>query len=579
MENFLFQDSTVITVATRPPWMSQDLWQTLQEIAEENGGRFLHTFSFTKAERKVMKKPKQIKVSEWAEKNRVITIGPLPGPWRNEITPYVPGIMDALALPFVRECNICKCPQSAGTEGVHNFIGSRIDLAPGPVLYVYPDELTAEENSKDRVLPMIQSSKRLRGYFTGQERDKSALRISLRHMQIYFAWARSAARLANKPIRYAVADEIDKEGFEPDKKEASKVDLIRKRLITFLKLGVSKFIKISTPTLEDGNIWKEFNKADVIFDSHVRCPKCGTLQLMRFRNIKWEGGSKINISELKSKHLARYECEYCEALWDDDTRNAAVRAGVWMSRGKNIELFTYLEKFRPANISFHIPAWISYFVSLSDCAAAFIESLSDPLKAQDFYNAIKAEPYRLKIKLQKEDQVLAHRNHLPEGVVPKDAVALTCGIDVQKAGFWFLVKAWTRELQSHNVQYGYVITFEDIENLVFNNRYPIEGKPADQTLGIWRAAMDTGGGPTDDGEWSRTEEIYTWIRKKGRNVVFGIKGNSKPQIRRVVPRTIDKMKRGNRPIPGAWSSIFWIRNSSRTCSIGGLAERKASPSA
>jgi terminase, large subunit len=551
----LFKDRKK-TKIKKPAWISDDLWETLLKIADENGGVFSHKFSFSRAERKVLKKPKQIKVSKWAEKHRVLTMSALPGPWRNSVTPYIVGIMDALAKPFVRECNICKCPQSAGSEGVHNFIGSRIDMAPGPVLYVFPDEITAEENSRDRVLPMIQSSRRLRPYFIGLEKDKSALRINLQHMPIYFAWARSASRLANKPIRYAVADEIDKPGFDPDQKEASKIDLIRKRLITYKRLEVSKFIKISTPTLDSGNIWIEFNNADIIFDFHVKCPFCQTIQLMDFGGIKWAGRSKADPKVLKNKKSAWYECIHCEGHWDDDVRNMAVQHGLWMDRKKGIELFTYLEKFRPSNISFHIPAWISYFVSLSECAAAFLEGLHDPLKAQDYYNSFAALPYRPKVKTQKEDEILAHKNHLPAGVVPKDAIALTCGIDVQKRGFWFLVKAWTRDLDNHNVQYGYVTTFEDVENLVFNTRYPVEGKSSDFTMGIWRAAMDTGGGDTDDGEWTRTEEIYTWIRKNGRNVVFGVKGNSRPQINRVVPRTIDKMKRGNRPIPGGLVLYF-----------------------
>ncbi len=177
-----------------------------------------------------------------------------------------------------------------GSEGVHNFVGYCIDRAPGPVLYVYPDEKTAAENSKDRILPMIKSSPRLRSYLTGTEKDASALRINLAHMPIYLGWARSVASIANKPIKYAIADEIDKDGFEP------------------------------------GNIWKALNEhTDVIFDYHVKCPLCGMQQLMAFTGIKWEGGSKADPGKIKNNKQAWYECVHCQGRWNDDVRNRAVR--------------------------------------------------------------------------------------------------------------------------------------------------------------------------------------------------------------------------------------------------------------
>jgi phage terminase large subunit GpA-like protein len=339
------------------------------------------------------------------------------------------------------------------------------------------------------------------------------------------------------------------------KKEAGPLDFIDKQLTTFRP--VSKFWKISTPTLESGNIWKELNNnTHVIFDYYVRCPLCGQDQLMEFTGIKWEGGAGADPKVIKSDNLAWYECKHCNGKWDDDLRNRAVRAGDWLAREKNISIKTYMKMFRPANIGFHISAWISFFVSLSECAAAFIEGQNDLLKLQDFQNSYCGLPWKSRVENKSEANVLKHRIDLSAGVVPEDAVALTCGIDVQKSGFWFVVRAWTRDLSSHLVQYGYLSSWEDVERLVFKTRYPIQGKSEDQTMGIWRASMDTGGGKTADNEWSRTEEIYHWIRKNGRGVVHGIKGADKPQIKRVNPRVIDKMARGNRPIPGGLTLYF-----------------------
>jgi phage terminase large subunit GpA-like protein len=94
---------------------------------------------------------------------------------------------------------------------------------------------------------MIERSPRLASYLTGRQDDTASFRINLQHMPIFLGWASSASRLANKPIRYAIADEVDKEGFNETAKETSPLNLIDKRLTTFR--ARSKFIKISTPTL------------------------------------------------------------------------------------------------------------------------------------------------------------------------------------------------------------------------------------------------------------------------------------------------------------------------------------------
>ena len=195
--------STIFNLKS-PSWLPGILADQLLE-----SGKLEYTGSFTPAEKKVLRKRKQIPVSKWCEKHRVITTGGLPGRWKNRVTPYIAGVMDASFFSSVRVITVCAAPQVAKSEMVNNCIGYAMDRAPGPVLYVYPDEQTARDNSRDRIRPMIESSARLRGYLTGVDDDVSSMRINLQHMPIYMAWARSAARLANKPIRYLVFDETD----------------------------------------------------------------------------------------------------------------------------------------------------------------------------------------------------------------------------------------------------------------------------------------------------------------------------------------------------------------------------------
>ncbi|EMS79186.1 terminase gpA endonuclease subunit [Desulfotignum phosphitoxidans] len=524
------KDPSVFQVPGRPAWCPESLWATLVGLMDT--GRLKTLVQFSKAERRVLKKRRQIPPSVWAEKHRVLVKSVLPGLWKNSVTPYLVGIMDAAALPFVREVIVCKAPQTGVSEGAHNFIMSRVDMAPGDVLYVFPDESTARGNAKDRVTPALVNSTRLRSYLTGQEKDLSSDRINLQHLTIYFGWAGSVSSLANKPIRYAVADEIDKKNFGDAKLEASPLDLIDKRLNTYR--SISKYIKISTPTIESGNIWQELtNNTDVIFDFHVRCPECGMLQLMTMERIQWPGGSKADPREIKNRKLAWYECEGCAARWDDNTRNAAARSGEWIARAPNppVSITSFMEKFRPANVGFHLPAWVSYFVSLSECAAAFLLGLSSKKKLKDFRNSFQAMPweeYEVLAKQEDED-VLRCRADLPPQVVPASAVALTAGFDLHKTGFPYVVRAWAKDYTSWLIDYGHLGTWEDLEQMLFETVWPVQ--ESDRKLRIWRAGLDTGGGKYKK-DVSSTEEAYLWLQKNmgfSRTCrVWGIKGSSNP---------------------------------------------------
>ena len=529
-----------------PGWLPEEVKEKLRLRVGKP-----YTVTLTRAEKKIFRKRKKLKVSEWAEKHRVLTMSSISGPWRNEVTPYLTGIMDAAQHPSVRGISVCKCPQSGVTEAVHNFVGSCIDQDPGPVLYVFPDREMAEENSRDRILPMIRSSRRLKRYMTGTKSDESMLRINLAHMPIYMAWASSPSRLGNKPIRYGIGDEVDK-WCARGSKEAGPSELIDKRFTTYR--DVSKFFKISTPTVESGIIWKSITEeCDVVFHYWVRCPSCGADQLMRFKQIKFLDGCR-DPKIMRKNDLARYECEHCKAHWNDHLRNKAVAMGQWRAQADGepigLELFTYLDMFDPQYIGFLLPAWVTRFNTLAYCAAAFLESLSGDLeKKKNFATQIEALPYKKIINDPVNVESKAAMCELPQQTVPEKAVALTCGIDCQKVGFYFLVRAWARDYTSWMIHYGKLATWEDVGQLLFGTSYPVDG--SNRRMGIARAAVDTGGSQFADE--SMTEQAYWWLRKNGvgRGArCWGTRGASWPQANKIkVSKPIDKTPSG-KPIPG-----------------------------
>lgn len=517
---------TTIHIPRSAPWLPPSLLQIPGEIR--------HRVIISDPERKIFRKRKRIPVSRWCEEYRHVTMSVLPGKWKNETTPYLAGIMDASFYPSVQTIILCKAPQVGGTEAVLNCLGYAIDRDPGPALCIYPDELTARENSQDRVQPMIKSSPRLRTYLTGLDDDSSMLRISLQHMPIYMAWARSAARLANKPIRLLIFDEIDKYVDTAGKRETDPISLGEARTITYRHNR--KIWKISTPTTETGNIWKALTtEAQTVFDFWVTCPACNVLQKMTFAQIKWahkaepDKDGKCHSEDpetIEAEKLAWYECPHCLTQLNDYDRDQAVRHGKWLDRKTTTELMEYLKQRRPVKIGFHLPSWISPFVSFSSVAASFLRGLTDINKFKDFHNKHLAEPWKLTVISKNESQILAARCDLPAQTVPESAIALTIGVDVQQHGFWFVVRAWAADMTSWKIHYGFLATWEEVETLIFESSYPVGD--TGRSMRIFRAVIDTGGGQKSE-YMSMTEETYFWIiknRGRGGCALWGTKGSS-----------------------------------------------------
>ncbi|MGE4417711.1 MAG: terminase gpA endonuclease subunit [Marinobacterium sp.] len=498
-----------------------------------------------KAERQILRRKAPMPVSIWAEQNRVLPQdSSVPGPWRNTTTPYMAGVMDGSFFPSVQQIILCWPPQTGKSDGVNNCIGYASDRAPGNVLYIYPDELTARENNRDRIQPMFQNSPRLRKLLSGYADDESALCLRLRHMKIYMGWANSASRLSNKPLPYVVLDEEDKYPTTTGKKEGAPVDLAKKRTRTFAHMR--KVWRMSTPTVETGAIWVALQtEAEVVFVWWVQCPECGHDQQMEFKQIRWPGDER-DPRVIESRRLAWYECTHCHARWDDAQRNQAVRLGEWRSRpsdaGENgdIPLMAYLEQFKPLSIGFHLRSYVSPFVSLSEVAAAFLWGLKDKTKHKDFCNAHEAEPWREYSSEKSENAILALRDERLAGQAPGGNVvaALVAGIDTQDDGFFYEIRAWGHGLvqDSWQIRSGFVTSLEALAQVLWSDEY----RCPDRRYLVMTALIDAMG--------HRTAEVYDFCRLNP-GKIFPTKGERTMRQPHVWSR-IDNYPGTNKPIPG-----------------------------
>jgi len=416
----------ISTPITAPAWLPASFLDDLTPGEATTGA-----VDFGRAERRVFRQPEKVTVSQWAANHRIVTMSVLPGPWRNETTPWLAGIMDGIGFSSVRRGILCKTPQTGGSEAGLNILGHHIDQQGGPAMILFPDELTGKEYVRDRISPMVNNSPRLAKYLTGKNIDDSATRINLNHMAIYLAWASSASRLANKPVQLLIRDEVDKYGESVGKKEASAMALSELRTTTYQNMDLHKIVDISTPTVESGPIWTGLTEdAEVVFVYHVYCPKCGAEQLMTFENIRFHDCRDPR--QMENKKLATYQCEHCDEHWTDADRDRAVAAGHWRDRESGLPLMAALQSKRPRTIGYHLPAWVSRFVSLSKCAAEFLRSLESRDALKNFLNSIKAEPWSELISKRLDTKAIAARREDYGPAVPMGAAVITCAIDVQR---------------------------------------------------------------------------------------------------------------------------------------------------
>ena len=508
------------------------------------------------------KPPDRIKVSEWAERRRVLTNAAARGPYRCEMVPFLVPVMDVATDPNVETMVFCKSAQIGGTDAILNILGYFLDQDPSSIMFVCSDEDTAiEEMSRQRVQPMFQDSSDLKHLIDKDRWTKREL-IFINGARLTFGWASSVARLASRPYRIVAFDEIDKDGYRRTSNEADAISLGRERTNTFANRLI---LLLSTPTLEEGRIWQELENCEIVYDWHVPCPHCGQLQLLRWDlknqsgcvegkyrsidgtyqpvgNVVWEGGRDATRDQIKK---AGYKCGSCEKVWSTVEKNQAVQNGQIVPRSEPTG--------DEIKVGFHVNRLYSLFPGgrLENLVSDWLFAVNsgDWKQIQGFINSSLAEPWKQVTVNVELSHILGARTDVPKRTVPKEAIALTCGIDNQQIGFWYVIRAWDQFFTSWLIDYGFVIAWEDVEQILFENVYPDEDGSERR---IWRAGIDTGGG-AQEGGLTMTEETYWWLRQNGIGRgcrVWGTKGSSTPLPGKLrAGKPLDKTPSG-KPIPG-----------------------------
>lgn len=454
-------------------------------------------FDLPKQLRLRMRHPEKIKVSEWAEKYRVVSDGAHEGPWRHEYAPHTVKVMDTFGQPWVREVWFCGVEQSGKTNTMINCIGWCIDCDPGGIFYLMPTEDTAAKVTSGKLRPTIEKSPRLARYLSPREADTTLARIRLQHgVTIWPAHANSASSMATWTAKHCFGDEVDKYPATTGK-ESDPITLIKKRNRNYK--GRYKRFFASTPA--GLFIYQGVLNCHQVWQYRVKCPHCDEYISMDASHLVLPAQAT---PELIEREGCGYACNECGTVWDDTTREQSIRMGHWYC-------IQGADNPRPHKVGFHHRAWECLDITLAEIGAAWLRSTQGDHAAKVAWaNGYEAIDYVQENKDRQEDAILALRDDRPRDVVPRGAQCLTVHADTQARGFWYVVRAWGwgASLPSWKVRSGYVESFADLQAIAGADYFDPDGKLYRPAAGI----IDSGGGSGPVPQHSRTAEVYEFCR-------------------------------------------------------------------
>lgn len=400
-----------------------------------------------------LKPPEDISVSEWAEKYRMLDAktAAMPGPWRNDKTPYLTEIMNELNNYETEEIVFCKCTQVGGTEAELNMLGYIIGQDPAPSMVVYPSDKLGESISDNRIKPMLQASPTLRERF--YELRSQKLEMQFEGMYLTISGANSPSSLASRAIKYLFLDEVDKYP-GASKKEADPISLAKERTKTFAN---RKIYMTSTPTIKSGHIWKNLLDCDVEKHYFVPCPHCGEMIELKFANLQFPKKEE-DLTASDRADQAVYVCQECGCVINDQHKAQMLRFGEWRIVKEN--------NSARRKIGYWISVLYSPFVRFSEIALEWINSQGDNERLQNFINSWLAEPWEDTRLTTSADVVLERQTEFDEFTVPTWAKFLTGGVDVQETCIYYTIRAWGNFITSQNICHGQAMSWTDIERVM-----------------------------------------------------------------------------------------------------------------
>lgn len=334
------------------------------------------------ARAEALKPPPRLSLSQWAERHAYLSPETSADAGKFQAFAYQNGIMDAVTDPTVRQITVMKSARVGYTKILDHVVGYFVHQDPSPILIVQPRVEDAEDYSKTEIAPMLRDTPVLAEIAGDLKAKDSSQRILKRVFRngssISFVGANSPGGFRRITARIIAFDEVDGYPAGGAGDEGDQIALGTKRSESFWN---RKIILGSTPTLKGvSRIEKAWAESDQRH-YYVPCPHCGTMQVLRWANLKWDRSE----DGLSAPETAHFVCEGdLRCRIEEHDKPAMIDAGEWRA-----------ERSQNGHAGFHI--WTAYSLFPNAAWSKLVEEWlrvhKDPALLRTFVNLVLGETW------------------------------------------------------------------------------------------------------------------------------------------------------------------------------------------
>lgn len=466
--------------------------------------------------------PPKLSLSQWADRNFVLSAETAAEPGRWHTLPYQREILDSMTDPSVVQVTWMKSARVGYTLCISAAMGYYMDQDPTTIMVVEPTVDDAKAFSKETVAPMLRDvpvlsrlmvrdveerAKRKGARKGGGPKDSSDT-LTLKKFPggiLDLVGANSGTGFRRKSRRIVMFDEVD--AYPPSAgSEGDQIELGMKRAEAFHN---RKIIAGSTPLIAGASRIEELFLEGDQRRYYVPCPQCGHMDFLTFS----EGprGHYMHWPEDRPEE-ACFVCRGNGCVIEHKHKRWMIERGEWRA-----------DKPGGTHRSYHIWSAYSYSPNASwgQIAQRFIKAKrGGPEKLKTFVNTELGETWKERGEAPDWERLYQRRENYPIGTVPGGVVVLTSGVDVQKDRLMYEVVGWTADKESFSIEAGILLGDTSLESTwtqldaLLDRDFP----GADGTdYRISMLAVDSG---------YNTQTVYNWARRYPMSRVIACKGAS-----------------------------------------------------
>ena len=413
---------------------------------------------------------------EWLEGNVLaIPDSPMPGPFRADRTPWIAEALRIAADPETRMLTILASIQSGKSLLARLYSCYVISNQPGPMMILQATDNEAKDFSIRYLRPVWNNCPPVKEKFKNDDMERSTT-ADFDRMTIYCRGIHNETNLQRLSLRYVIADEcwMAPQGHLA---EASA------RVTAFGWMGKRIFMS------QGGQIGDEFHQlheSTDMRDWNMCCPNCGTLQPWTWAQVKIPDGAKQDDEwdYIKVSQETTYECVSCLTKLPDTnaTRYEANTKGKFVSTKKSTnQSYVGLHWNSLATMS-----WGELAVMMLKAKEA-MEEYGDDEPYRIFVQKRLAERYEempdeIRTEARPGDYEMGQDWDQEGGFVNGRPVAYDkmldgmkadpsfvrlrfMGVDVQKRGFYWVIRSWSGDGRSRLVDCGYCFGWSQLADI------------------------------------------------------------------------------------------------------------------